>query len=86
MKNTFLTLFQIQVFILSLSLCVTSCDNSNKDDFLEDIVKPEDENSKGEMQYYSIPPEELKGWDEGFFYANEDNSICPYYIVSYGFC
>lgn len=83
MKNTFLTLFQIQVFILSLSLCVTSCDNSNKDDFWEDIVKPGDENSKGEMQYYSIPPEELKGWDEGFFYANEDNSICPYYIVSH---
>lgn len=32
--------------------------------------------------YYQIPANELNGWDEGFYYADESGTICPYYIVS----
>ena len=34
------------------------------------------------FEYYQIPTNELNGWDEGFYYANESGTICPYYIVS----
>ena len=34
------------------------------------------------FQYYQIPTNELNGWDEGFYYADESGTVCPYYIVS----
>ena len=45
----------------------------------EDVVIPD---VTGVMSYYRIPSNELNGWDEGFCYANESGTVCPYYIVS----
>lgn len=45
----------------------------------EDVVIPD---VTGVMSYYRIPSNELNGWDEGFYYANESGTVCPYYIVS----
>lgn len=78
MKKSFLALFRTFVLLFSLSFCVTSCDDF--DNLFGDFNKQD--NGTSSFALYRIDEKSLSGWDEGFFYSNEDGTVCPYYIVS----
>lgn len=79
MKNRYLfALFRTLVLVLSLS--VTSCDEFDLDNLFGDFNKQE--NNTTSFALYQIAECSLSGWDEGFFYSNEDGSICSHYIAS----
>ena len=78
MKKLFLALFRTFVLLFSLSFCVTSCDDF--DNLFGDFNKQDNDTSS--FALYRIDEKSLSGWDEGFFYSNEDGTVCPYYIVS----
>ena len=78
MKKSFLALFRTFVLLFSLSFCVTSCDDFYN--LFGDFNKQDNDTSS--FALYRIDEKSLSGWDEGFFYSNEDGTVCPYYIVS----
>ena len=53
----------------------------DKNSDLKDSIIINQKTSK-QAKYYQISAEQLNGWDEVFFYSNEDGTECPYYIIS----
>ena len=66
------------MLLFSLSFCVTSCDDFYN--LFGDFNKQDNDTSS--FALYRIDEKSLSGWDEGFFYSNEDGTVSPYYIVS----
>ena len=80
MKKSLFALSGTFVLMLSLFFCTTSCDEHDSDNPFGDFNKQENDTSS--FRLYRIDEKSLSGWDEGFFYSNEDGTVCPYYIVS----
>lgn len=73
-KLRFLLWVQLLVLPLIVLSSFSGCEKEEEDVVIPDVT--------GVMSYYRIPSNELNGWDEGFCYANESGTVCPYYIVS----
>ena len=67
-------------FLVAVSSFFVSCDELNIDNPFGDFNKQENDTTS--FALYQFAENSLSGWDEGYFYSNEDGSICPYYIVS----
>ena len=80
MKKSSFALLRTFLLLLSLSFCATSCDELDIDNPFGDFNKQENDTTS--FALYQFAENSLSGWDEGYFYSNEDGSICPYYIVS----
>lgn len=80
MKKSLFALSGTFVLMLSFFFCTTSCDEHDSDNPFGDFNKQENDTSS--FRLYQIAENSLSGWDEGFFYSNENGRVCPYYIVS----
>lgn len=72
-----------QLFVLPLIVFSSFSGCEKEEEIIVDTPELNDSTLVGTLfEYYKIPANELNGWDEGFYYANEYGTVCPYYIVS----
>ena len=72
----------IQLLVLPLIVFSSFSGCEKEEEIIVDVPELNDSTLTGSLfGYYQIPANELNGWDEGFYYANESGTVCPYYIV-----